>query len=117
MTNGTVVVLGSTGKNFGAGMTGGQAYVLDEEALFETRYNRALIKLERLTIDDIVVVQELIYKHLEATDSARARWVLATWPEFGPKFWKVTPISTPAPAVEEEPQETTTPAESIATKI
>jgi glutamate synthase domain-containing protein 3 len=70
MTNGTVVVLGATGKNFGAGMTGGVAYVLDLEDEFPNRYNPQLITPSRLEAEeDINTLKGLIYKHLECTES------------------------------------------------
>ena len=93
MTNGTVVVLGRTGRNFGAGMTGGTAYVLDLEDAFEGLYNPQLIRLERLGAEeDIQTTKELIYKHLEATDSKRGKEILADWGRFVGKFWKVVPL-------------------------
>jgi glutamate synthase domain-containing protein 2/glutamate synthase domain-containing protein 1/glutamate synthase domain-containing protein 3 len=96
MTNGTVIVLGSTGRNFGAGMTGGTAYVLDMEDAFENLYNSQLIKLERLTAeDDVQSVKGLIYKHLEHTESERAHEILGDWARFQAKFWKVCPLTTP----------------------
>jgi len=92
MTGGTVVVLGSTGKNFGAGMTGGFAYVLDLEEKFLERYNPQLVSPERLASEeDIAALKALIYRHLEATESAYAAEILAAWATFEPKFWKVKP--------------------------
>jgi len=102
MTNGTVLVLGPTGKNFGAGMTGGIAYVLDVDGKFESRHNPELVTLQDLSPEDVVLVQQLIYRHLVATDSAQARWILATWPEHGPKFRKVAPKAPPAPPEKKE---------------
>jgi glutamate synthase domain-containing protein 3 len=103
MTGGTVLVLGETGKNFGAGMTGGLGYVLDLSGGFESRYNAQLVVAERLTDEDRITVQQLIYTHLEATESARAREILAAWGEFAPLFWKIRPrqgppVPTPAPS-------------------
>ncbi len=93
MTNGTVLVLGRTGRNFGAGMTGGVAYILDLEDTFEKLYNPQLIRVERFTAsEDEQTVKDLAYKHLEATDSTRAREILADWPRFQLKFWKVVPL-------------------------
>ena len=91
MTGGSVVILGRTGKNFGAGMTGGQAYVLDLEDLFMGLYNPGLVGVERLTEDDKSTVQQHIYRHLEATESARAKEILADWPKFAGAFWKIKP--------------------------
>ena len=93
MTGGTIVVLGRTGKNFGAGMTGGLAFILDTEERFSDLYNPGLVAIERLTDDEQKTVQNLIYKHLEATESARAKEVLADWQKFAGKFWKVQPKS------------------------
>src|SRR5208282_4719598 len=74
MTNGQVVVIGETGKNFAAGMSGGIAYVLDQEGTFEQRCNRAMVTLQRLSDpDDVKALKGLIYKHLELTESARAK--------------------------------------------
>jgi glutamate synthase (NADPH/NADH) large chain/glutamate synthase (ferredoxin) len=91
MTGGIVVVLGRTGKNFGAGMTGGLAFILDVEERFSELYNPGLVGIERLSDDDQKAVQNLIYKHLEATESARAKEILADWQKFVGKFWKVLP--------------------------
>ncbi len=102
MTNGTVIILGGTGKNFGAGMTGGVAYVLDQHDQFPGRYNPELIKHERLSEPaEITFIQSLIYRHLEETESQRAWEILADWPGHLAKFWKVSPIAAPPkPAVE-----------------
>ncbi len=100
MTNGTIVVLGRTGKNFGAGMTGGVAYVLDLEEKFPSLYNAQLVALDRLGAEDIPVLQQLIYQHLEKTESERARRILADWPHFEPKFWRVSPHTPLAKPVE-----------------
>ena len=93
MTNGRVVVLGVTGKNFAAGMSGGLAYVLDQEGSFEQRCNKAMVTLQRLA-DPIETksLKELIYKHLELTESVRAKEILADWPKYEALFWKVAPL-------------------------
>jgi glutamate synthase domain-containing protein 3 len=91
MTNGLVVIIGPTGKNFGAGMTGGVAYVLDEDGTFPERYNKEIVKLSRMKAEDVVIVQSLIYRHLELTESAKAKAILADWKTFQDKFWKVAP--------------------------
>ncbi len=93
MTNGQVVVLGATGKNFAAGMSGGVAYVLDEKNDFESRCNRAMVNLHRLgPAEEIKAVRALVYRHLELTESARAREILNDWARFEPLFWKVEPL-------------------------
>ena len=102
MTRGTIVVLGPTGKNFGAGMSGGLAYVLDEDGVFQKRYNSGMVTLERLSgAEDGKVLQAIIYQHLEATESKKAKEILAQWDTYSKKFWKVIPhppLSTLPPA-------------------
>ncbi|MCS6951772.1 MAG: glutamate synthase large subunit [Bryobacterales bacterium] len=93
MTRGTVVVLGRTGRNFAAGMTGGIAFVLDETGEFVAhRCNRAGVDLEPVVEpSDIELLRDLIRRHWEATRSRRAAWVLAHWDAVLPKFVKVFP--------------------------
>jgi len=110
MTNGKVVVLGGTGKNFGAGMSGGLAYVLDEEGLFEKRCNRAMITLHRLgDADEINALKGLIFKHLELTESNRAKEILGEWSRFEPLFWKVQPLPPASLAPPAAPAAAATP--------
>jgi glutamate synthase (ferredoxin) len=92
MTGGKVVVLGTTGRNFAAGMSGGVAYILDEEGDFSKRCNTQMVALE--TIDDeqeAESLRALIQKHADATLSQKANKVLASWKEYLPKFVKVMP--------------------------
>ena len=92
MTHGTVVVLGTAGRNFGAGMTGGVAFVLDLLGDFERRLNPDLVSLRRVNSEEETrFVQAIIHRHLELTNSARAQEVLMKWPEYGPMFWRVAP--------------------------
>jgi glutamate synthase domain-containing protein 3 len=93
MTRGTVVVLGKTGRNFAAGMTGGMAYVLDETGEFsQTRCNRASVDLEPVTDPkDADLVQRLTARHEELTRSPRAKWILDNWETMLPKIVKVFP--------------------------
>ncbi len=92
MTGGRVVVLGPTGRNFAAGMSGGIAYVLDEHDEFGSRVNAQMVNLERLTDDaEITAVRRLVERHLEHTSSSRARQVLNSWDDLVPKFVKVIP--------------------------
>ena len=92
MTSGVVVVLGSVGRNFGAGMSGGAAFVLDEFDDFPSRYNQELLVLDRLDDpDDERHVLELIRRHAEVTGSKRAAEILADWPTYRPMFWKALP--------------------------
>jgi glutamate synthase (NADPH/NADH) large chain len=91
MTGGRVVVLGTTGRNFGAGMCGGFAYVLDEDGSFPERVNHERVDLETLTGEDEGVVQRMLRRHLETTRSRRAEDVLRKWNDYAPKFVKVFP--------------------------
>jgi glutamate synthase (NADPH/NADH) large chain/glutamate synthase (ferredoxin) len=91
MTGGVIVVLGSVGKNMGAGMTGGLAYVLDLEGTLPELYNPALVTHSALTDDDAKVVKQLVYEHLDKTESARAKEILGDWAKFAGKFVKVYP--------------------------
>ncbi len=95
MTAGTVVVLGRTGRNFAAGMSGGLACVLDPQNIFTQHCNLAMVSLERLSDpDEIKRVQGLIYAHLENTESPRAGEILRHWQEAIKHFQRVTPHST-----------------------
>jgi glutamate synthase (ferredoxin) len=92
MTGGRVVVLGTTGRNFAAGMSGGIAYVLDEAGDFASRVNGQMVSLERLTdAGETEEVRRLVERHLEHTSSSRARQVLDAWDDLVPKFVKVIP--------------------------
>jgi glutamate synthase (NADPH/NADH) large chain len=92
MTSGTVIVLGSVGKNFGAGMTGGVAYVYDRENKLSQRLNPQLVRAERLgNADDDMSVKGLIEQHAQATGSAWSRGLLDQWDETKDLFWKVSP--------------------------
>ena len=93
MTRGRVVVLGPTGRNFAAGMSGGEAFVLDERGEFTDLCNTEMVFLEDLEDPaDIAAVRRLIEDHLAYTGSANARRVLDNWDEMLPKFVKVMPI-------------------------
>ncbi len=121
MTGGIVVVLGQTGRNFGAGMSGGIAYVLDEDGSFVKRVNLSMVELEPVPEEDILLEKlhhqggdldfkgkvdvtgdmtrhdderlwQLISSHLHWTGSARAKEILEHWEVFRPKFVKVMPV-------------------------
>jgi glutamate synthase (NADPH) large chain len=93
MTGGLIVVLGSTGCNFGAGMSGGTAYVLDEMQLFDTLCNLDMVELESVWQDrDKNLLRDLIQRHLDLTGSRRAKNILNAWPDMVGKFVKVIPI-------------------------
>jgi glutamate synthase (NADPH) large chain len=93
MTNGLVVVLGRTGRNFAAGMTGGIAYVLDQFGDFPSvRCNRAEVDLEPISDQkDIDLLYRLIARHSELTGSTQAKWIVENWEATLPKFTKVFP--------------------------
>ena len=118
MTGGTVVVLGKAGRNFAAGMSGGIAYVLDEEGDFTQRCNMAMVELEPIPEEESAAAAEgtpelethgtvkidhvaghddemlkgLVQRHLLYTGSERARRVLENWAQYLPKFVKVMPV-------------------------
>jgi glutamate synthase (NADPH/NADH) large chain len=92
MTGGVVVVLGDTGRNFGAGMSGGEAYVLDESGVFEQKVNPGMVRVEPLTDErDRRLVRRLVETHLHHTDSAKAERVLEHWEQAVDQFRKVMP--------------------------
>jgi len=119
MTGGRVVVLGKTGRNFAAGMSGGIAYVLDEDGEFERRCNLAMVDLEPVPSENLMMERDLhqaadleshglvnssdmtrfdearltklIENHLHYTGSARAKLILDNWASYLPKFVKVMP--------------------------
>ncbi|MFO7631152.1 MAG: glutamate synthase large subunit [Caldilinea sp.] len=92
MTGGCVVVLGETGRNFGAGMTGGHAYIYDVNETFERRYNHELIAISRLCGDDYEqYLKALIVEHLEKTSSQMARMLLDHWETQRQFFWHAMP--------------------------
>ena len=92
MTGGRVVVLGPTGKNFAAGMSGGIAYVLDEERDLYKRLNKEMVSVEELAGKyDVQELKEMIAEHVECTGSAKGREILEHFSEYLPKFKKVIP--------------------------
>jgi glutamate synthase domain-containing protein 3 len=108
MTGGTVVVLGSTGRNFAAGMSGGIAYVFDPDHVFESRCNRTSVTLEPLLTEaeqeaklhrdlwhmgstDETVLKRLVENHARLTGSARAQLILDNWEVARTHFVKVFP--------------------------
>ena len=115
MTGGLVVVLGQTGCNFAAGMSGGIAYVLDEHQLFDTLCNLDMVDLESVwKQDDKDLLHGLIEKHEKLTRSSRARRILDAWPDMVGRFVKVIPIdyrkALERMKAEEERNTETTPA-------
>ena len=92
MTGGRVVVLGETGRNFGAGMSGGIAYILDRAGTFRQRCNMGMVELETMTSEeDINELRALIENHARYTDSTVAHSVLQNWEESLEQFVKVMP--------------------------
>jgi glutamate synthase domain-containing protein 2/glutamate synthase domain-containing protein 1/glutamate synthase domain-containing protein 3 len=93
MTGGVVVILGPTGFNFAAGMSGGIAYVLDEDQLFDTRCNLDMVDIEPLVLEeDRNQLKSLIEEHIMYTDSEHAAWIIRHWHEMLPAFIKVMPV-------------------------
>jgi glutamate synthase domain-containing protein 2/glutamate synthase domain-containing protein 1/glutamate synthase domain-containing protein 3 len=93
MTGGRVVILGSTGRNFAAGMSGGIAYVWDKMGEFLQNCNLGMVDLEGLDDEeDVPEVKRLIRMHMEATGSSVATRVLAEWDRVAPQFVKVMPV-------------------------
>ncbi|MGB2271040.1 MAG: glutamate synthase-related protein, partial [Candidatus Micropelagos thuwalensis] len=106
MTGGCVVVLGETGRNFAAGMSGGIAYVLDENDAFESKCNMSMVELESIDAtmtnelsnlrenmsgNDAERLYKLLENHARYTNSAKAKTILADWDNWLPKFVKVMP--------------------------
>ena len=91
MTGGRVVVLGKTGRNFAAGMSGGIAYVFDAENDLERLCNKDMVDLERMTEEDKREVKDMIEKHFRYTGSDPAEWILENWEVASGLFVKVMP--------------------------
>ena len=94
MTGGVIVVLGKTGRNVGAGMTGGLAYFLDEDGSFAAKVNPEIIKSQRITSPvGEQQLKELIQTHADRTGSPKAKKILDNWLDYLPKFWQAVPPS------------------------
>ncbi len=97
MTGGHVTVLGSVGLNFGAGMTGGFAYVLDEDRTFFDKCNRGLVNLERISMEEMQphrkFLKEILRKHYKYTKSSRAKLIIDDFERYEPYFWLVIPAA------------------------
>ncbi|HXI21631.1 MAG TPA: hypothetical protein VNH46_11120, partial [Gemmatimonadales bacterium] len=107
MTGGLVLVLGPVGRNFGAGMTNGAAYVLDETGDFEGRVNTDMVRAEPCDAADDTVIQQLIHEHLAQTGSLRAKQLVEQWDACRGLFRKVVPL---AAAATQPPAPSTTPS-------
>jgi glutamate synthase (ferredoxin) len=92
MTGGYVVVIGETGRNFAAGMSGGVAYVWNKSGDFSIRCNKEMVELEELDGDDLKLVQEMIRKHQDFTGSTVAENILKNWDKVAKQFVKVMPV-------------------------
>ncbi|QGU96725.1 glutamate synthase large subunit [Clostridium bovifaecis] len=93
MTGGTVVIIGETGRNFAAGMSGGIAYVLDEKNNFKSECNMELVVVEEIQEDDDVnTVYSMIREHLKLAESKKAEKIIDSWDKYKRKFKKVIPI-------------------------
>jgi len=97
MTGGHVTVLGSVGPNFGAGMTGGFAYVLDEDRTFFDKCNRGLVNLERISMEEMQphrkFLKEVLQKHYKFTKSSKAKLIIDDFERYEPYFWLVIPAA------------------------
>jgi glutamate synthase (NADPH/NADH) large chain len=143
MTGGVVVVLGRTGRNFAAGMSGGIAYVLDEDATFESRCNMSMVELEPVAEEEVLNIRHhghkgdiehpgfvevmadmtrhdarrirlLVENHARYTGSKRAAAILAKWEEYLPKFRKVMPVEYRRALAEMKAQEEEAPRLAVA---
>jgi glutamate synthase (NADPH/NADH) large chain len=93
MTGGRILVLGSVGRNFAAGMSGGIAYVLDADGNFEYFCNRGMVELSQVRdFDDQEFIIEMLKKHINYTDSTLAKDIINRWYEYLPKFVRVLPL-------------------------
>lgn len=114
MTGGTIVVLGRTGRNVAAGMTGGLAYFLDEDGSFQAKVNPEIVKVQRvISPAGEQQLRELLEAQVDRTGSPKAKAVLANWSESLPKFWQVVPPSekdTPEANPEATTEKVLTPA-------
>lgn len=97
MTNGTAVILGSIGRNFGAGMSGGEAFVLDVADTFLDRYNPGMVEPCRVAPGSPAEakLKALIAEHVRETSSARGKYILDNWDDVREAFWHVVPNTTP----------------------
>ena len=97
MTGGHVTVIGDVGSNFGAGMTGGFAYVLDTNRRFFDQCNRSLVNLDRIVSEDMEshrkFLKQILTRHIKETKSSRAKTILDEFDRYSPSFWLVSPAA------------------------
>ncbi|MCP4045975.1 MAG: glutamate synthase subunit alpha, partial [Gammaproteobacteria bacterium] len=92
MTGGRIVVIGTTGRNFGAGMSGGIAYVLADRKAFEIQCNQGMVDLDAVEEEeDVETIKTMLSKHVEATHSTVAKKILDEWKDHQSRFIKVMP--------------------------
>jgi glutamate synthase (NADPH/NADH) large chain len=92
MTGGRAVVLGKTGKNFAAGMSGGIAYVLDEDTTLYKKVNKQLVSMESVTDKyNVLELKQIIMEHVAYTNSKKGKEVLDNFEEYLPKFKRIIP--------------------------
>jgi glutamate synthase domain-containing protein 2/glutamate synthase domain-containing protein 1/glutamate synthase domain-containing protein 3 len=92
MTGGVVIILGATGKNFGAGMSGGEAFIFNEDGTFASKLNPSMVRLDPFTEErDHELVKRMLENHIVHTNSSKARQILERWDESASKFAKVIP--------------------------
>ena len=91
MTGGIVVILGPTGSNLGAGMTGGECFVLDETSQILARGNSQLVESRRPEGAELARLRDLLARHAELTESARAKALLDDWDASSGTFWRIAP--------------------------
>lgn len=110
MTGGSVVVLGSVGRNFGAGMTGGLAYVYDVADDLRAKLNQESVAAETLNDSDLKRLEQLLRQHLERTGSNQAQRILRDWNHEQQRFLKVSPLAQVQPAPTPQAVLSATPA-------
>ena len=89
MTGGCVVIIGKIGKNFAAGMSGGVAYILDEEETFSSKCNFEMVSTDHMNDDDVKVLKDMLKKHVAYTNSPKGKRLLDNWEKYECKFKKV----------------------------
>ncbi len=92
MTGGLVIILGATGRNFGAGMSGGVAYILDEKNDFDAKVNREMVEISEMTPEDTLIVRMYLEKHIELTHSMKGKSIMDNFEASVSLFKKVLPV-------------------------
>jgi glutamate synthase (NADPH/NADH) large chain len=92
MTGGLVLILGNTGRNFGAGMSGGVAYILDEQNTFDAKVNREMVEISELTPEDKNIILMYLERHIALTGSVKGKHVFDNFNALSSQFKKVLPI-------------------------